>query len=77
MVYKLFDKKSKGRSGVNIQLESSKQYGTDIAHNTESENLTLMLCLNYITRPFCVSGTIFQQSLARLFNSPDNFFFLR
>ena len=47
-------------------------YGTDIPLNTESENLTLRLCLHYIARPFCVSefvSRILQGSLAQFFNS--------
>ena len=48
------------------------RYGTDIAHIKKSENLTLRLCLHYITRPFCTSEfvcRILQESLAQLFNS--------
>ena len=47
-------------------------YVTDIEYNKESENLTLRLCLRYITHPFCVSEfvcRILQQSLAQFLSS--------
>ena len=43
-------------------------YAAETAHNKKSENITLRLCLHYVTRPSCISESvcrILQQSLAQ------------